>query len=515
MIIRKPYAFLIKNFRKIHVFLLLLSLFIAYKLFDVSMFVNEFMKLGTYDLFKDPITKHITGWLLLSIFLVIVGSTALLFLLMHKKKPWKLYLVPVIEYLALFFILLMIKSFFNDFSSDVETTDLRMSRDLLMLFTIAQLPVIAVYVMRVFGLDVKKFDFNSDKEYWELSEEDREEIEIGISFDKQTIIRTFKKHKRYALYFYEEHKKICQGIGILLGIALIFNVYHLIFITHKSYKVGDAYQINGYTFQINKVYYTDKDYTGNLVEKNSSFVIVDLKITNHEKKRTVYLENFHIRNGAEDYVTTNKTYAREFQDLGPTYESVKELKNEESLNCIIVYKVSNKLKRDRFVLYYQESGGFLRKIKLKVEDVSQIEEAQNFEPGDELDLGLRYQNDTVRFEYAFVEDHVTYVIQDCTTKNCGFGERILMGNDTFKILEITFSSDVYEAKNMVDFLVNYGKLNYKDANDKEDTINLVNAVPRSYTGKVVYFQVPPELVDAKEIYLDLTVRNKQYHYRII
>ena len=45
MIIRKPYAFLIKNFRKIHILLLAISLFVAYKLFDVTRFINDFMNL--------------------------------------------------------------------------------------------------------------------------------------------------------------------------------------------------------------------------------------------------------------------------------------------------------------------------------------------------------------------------------------------------------------------------------------------------------------------------------------
>ena len=70
MIIRKPYAFLIKNFKKIHIALLILSLYVVYKLFDVNSYVGEFMRLGTYDRFGDPITKHITFWLRLSIFLL-------------------------------------------------------------------------------------------------------------------------------------------------------------------------------------------------------------------------------------------------------------------------------------------------------------------------------------------------------------------------------------------------------------------------------------------------------------
>ncbi len=514
MIIRKPYAFLIKNFRKIHVFLLLLSLFVAYKLFDVSSFVNEFMRLGTYDLYKDPITKHITGWLMFSIFLLIVGSVSLLFLLLHKKKPWKLYLVPVVEYFVLFLVLMMIRSFFNGFSNDVETTDLRLSRDLLMIFIIAQLPVIAVYIMRVFGLDFKKFDFNSDKEFLELSEEDREEIEIGISFDKNTLLRVFRKHKRHAMYFYEEHKRICQGIVAILGIVLLFNLYQLIFVTHKSYSEGDSYQINGFTFKINKAYYTDKDFAGNVIEKNSSFVIIDLTIENHAGLRTVYLENFHIRNGSFDSITTNKTYAKEFQDLGMSYESARNLKNGEVLNCIIIYKVNKDLKKDRFVLYYQENGGYLRKIKLNVKDVSKIGEIEKLTMGDELDLGFQYKSDVIRFEYALVNPDVTYTTQECNSRSCSFSEHYLAAGEDFRFLEIVFSSDVYEAKNMVDFLVNYGKLNYKDANDKEDTIELVNAIPKSYYGKSVFFKVPVELETAKELYLDFIVRNKHYQYQI-
>ena len=80
MIIRKPYAFLIKNFKKIHIFLLILSLYVLYQIINVSVFVNEFMRLGTYDFFKDPITNHITWYLTLSIFLLIIGSSAILFL---------------------------------------------------------------------------------------------------------------------------------------------------------------------------------------------------------------------------------------------------------------------------------------------------------------------------------------------------------------------------------------------------------------------------------------------------
>ena len=51
MIFRKPYAFLIKNFRKIHVVLLILCGFILYKTIQLSEFIKEFITYVSYFLY--------------------------------------------------------------------------------------------------------------------------------------------------------------------------------------------------------------------------------------------------------------------------------------------------------------------------------------------------------------------------------------------------------------------------------------------------------------------------------
>ena len=515
MIIRKPYAFLIKNFKRIHIFLLLLSLFVAYKLIDISSFVNEFMRLGTYDLFQDPVTNHISTFLMISLLLLSIGSLSLLILLHYKKKPWKIYLAPVIEYLALFFVMNMIRGFFRGYSSVVEPTDLRLSRDLLFIFTIAQIPVIIIFIVRVFGLDVKKFQFNSDQEFLELSEEDREEIEIGFSIDKNSISRGFKRFLRHFNYFYMEHKGICRMVVVVLILILGFRTYRYIFVINKSYTQGDFYSANGYTFRVNQVYFTDKDYHGNVISEKSNFVIVDLTIQNNSSPRTVYLENFHIRNGISDEVTTRKTYMKEFQDLGVTYESTKELKRNEKLDCIIVYKVDKELNPKKFVLYYQEDGGFLRKIKLNVKDIREILKVENLSLGDEFELGIKTNNDTIVFDYADITDYISYTTRFCKESNCTFQKNDLWMNGEDRILEINFGSDVYEAKNMIDFLNNYGKLKYEDSNGKESTLEFVNPIGKVYYGKSVFLKVPVELEDAKSIYFDIIIRNKHYVYKLV
>ena len=511
MIIRKPYAFLIKNFKKIHVFLLILSLYVLYKIINVNIFVNEFMKLGTYDLFKDPITNHITWLLTLSIFLLIVGSVSILFLLNHKKKPWKIYLVPVVTYFALLLVLGMIKSFFNSYSIDVETTDLRLSRDLLIIFLIAQLPTIGIYVMRVFGLDIKKFNFNSDQEFLELSEEDREEIEIGVSIDKNTFIRTYRKLLRHLNYFYQEHKLICNcvfGVGIVVIIGFI---YTTIFVTHKTYKIGQYYNVNGYSFKINNAYYTDKDYVGNVISKKSNFVVLDLNIKNYSEARTVNLDYFHLKNKTADYITTTRVFAKEFQDLGTAYETVAKLKRDEELNCIVIYKVDKTLNKNKFVLYYQEKSGYLRKIKLKITDLSNIEDTVNLKLGDNLELKTN-KGDNIIFDDYEIGNSFSYNVRNCKADGCVFTEEYLTSSSE-KILKIDFASETWETKNMIDFLTQYGKLIYKDSKDVEGIVEIKNPISKTYYGKTVLLKIPGE-VEYKEMSIDLVVRNKHYVYKL-
>ena len=61
MIIKKPYAFLIKNFKKIHVFLFLVSIYIFIKINDIREFVSVFREFGSYDAYSEPITMYVTG----------------------------------------------------------------------------------------------------------------------------------------------------------------------------------------------------------------------------------------------------------------------------------------------------------------------------------------------------------------------------------------------------------------------------------------------------------------------
>ena len=518
MIIRKPYAFLIKNFKKIHIFMLLLCAYIYYKSITLSSFINEFMELFSYDKYNEPISKY-TGFLsILFLLLIIASSIVLVILLKHKNKPWKLYLLPAIEYTALLITFAFVTNYFNSYTiGDLESTTIRALRDIMFILTIPQYGVFALLAIRIFGIDLNKFNFKSDAEYLELSESDREEVEINIDIDKESFKRTFKKLKRNLGYFYQEHKRLVRVAIIIVIIITGYKSYKYIFITNKSYNQGDLINTNGYEIRINNSYYSDKDYKGDKISKGSSFVILNLTIKNDVQKRTVNLNRFHIMNGTSNYSPTNKLYETQFKDLGKTVSELT-LENGKETSINLIYKVMSKEDVNRFVLYYQELNGnetHLRKIKLKLDDISEIKDNEKSNLGDVLTIKMPTEEREVIFDNLVISDTVNYSKNACNNSGCSISSFEQTAKAGSKILKIDFASNDFTGKDMIDFLSNYGKINYVNNSNTKKNINIQNALnTEAYYGKYVYIKVPQEISDAKEIDLVITARNNRYTYKL-
>lgn len=516
MIIRKPYAFLIKNFKKIHIFLFVLCAYVYYKNMQTSSFIKEFLNLGTYDAYNEPISKYIPIFVLFCLFIMIATSITLIILLKHKQKPWKLYLLPVVEYTAMFITFMTIRSFFQSFSGTYESATIRALRDIVFILTMGEFPVFVILFIRVFGVDLHKFNFKSDAEYLELESKDQEELEINIDIDKESVKRAWKRLLRNSNYVYQEHKRLINTIALILVIIVMKNTYTYIFVTNKSYNQGESFAANGYTITIHNAYYTDKNYTGKVISSKSSFVILDLSIKNNLSQRTLDLNKYHIMNGTSNNTTTFQTYGTDFQDLGKTAKN-QELKKEETLNLIMVFKVDKKLNKDRFVLYYQEfqnGRAHLRKIKLKIEDLSEIKEEPTKKLGEKFNFTVEKQEETISFDNIDFIDNLEYSYRICNSTKCGTYQENYTAKPGEKILKIDFASINYEGKDMIDFSTKYGKIEYIDSNNSAKTISIKNPLQKTYYGKYLYISVPQEVSESSEIEIVYTVRNHRYTYKL-
>ena len=519
MVFRKPYAFFIKNFRKIHILLIVLCGFIYSRTLQVTTFNKEFLTYFSYDSYLEPISRYLSLFLYISIFLTIGIFLLLLIVLKRKGKPWKLYLIPVLTYIVLIFIFFSVTNFYNHYEGDFSTTTVRALNNFLSIVTIPQYLVFLILIVRTLGLDIKNFNFSADEEFLELDQDDREEFEVNIDFDKHAVKRTAKKFTRFVGYFYEEHRYICNVIFIILGVFTLYRTYYYFGVSHKTIRENKEFNVNNYAMRINKSFYTNKDKAGNVLEKDSAFVVVNLSVINNGPSREFNGNDFHIVNGNKNYTFQGNTYSDSFSDIGNSFP-VGKLKNGVKREVALVFKVNKKLNYKNFVLYYQEYKGntsYLRKIKLKLENVSEINETKTIKIGETLKINTPIQGEKeITYEKASFVNSVNYNVESCGSNGkCIITTKNIQAPANTKILLIDFASIDYEGKDLIKFTEEHAKIKYVDNDGFHREIKIEDAlVNKDYLGKKLYIKVPSNLEKLGNLNIVYTIRNNRYSYKI-
>lgn len=517
MVFRKPYAFLIKNFKKIHILMLIFWTFIYYKIYIAKDFVKEFINYGTYSSSLESVSSKLNVFFYITVFLMVILSLSLLILLRYKKKPWKLYLIITLEYIFIIYATFSLSSFFKTYDPITPVSSIYFNRDILNISSWIQYAVLIILMLRITGLDLKKFGFNNDKEFLELNSSDREEFEINIEFDKHSISRKYNLLKRKLHYFYEEHKFIVRMVITALIVIVAGYSYYFFAIKHKSYKEGQTFNVGIYNITIEKSYITDKDSLGNVIEKNSKFVLLKVKLRNNSSD-TVHpdFSRYHLMNASVDRINT-LFYDGQFKDVGNLVSNDNTLHSNQEKTFVLVYKVSKKLENDRFVLYFQEyndesNSTYLRKIKLKLDDVSEINKPKVYSLGDNINI---IDDKMISFDSMDIQDSFKYNKYSCINgEKCSVIEKEISAQNGKKILKITFASSDYEGKEFIDFSSKYGRIKYVDSSGTVKYHDVVNLINTDYEGKELFMEINEEIASAKEIYINYIVRNKQYDIRL-
>ena len=511
MILRKPYALLIQYFQRIHLILILLSAYIFYKVIALRTFVADFLNTESYNAYYEPISNYINPLLLISIILVAIISIVLIVLLRYKKKPWKIYLIPVLEYIFMFGILLYVRSYFTGYTELSTITPIMAGRDLLNIIYLPQYVIFIIFGIRLLGIDLKKFGFKEDEEYLDIKEEDREEFEVNIEFDKDKITRNFKKFIRNAKYVYYEHKFICNTIIIILFVSLTGYTYYYFGVLHRTYQEGNTFSANYYDITVNSSYLTNKDSRGTVINDKQNYLVINVTVKNKASKRGINLDRFRVMNKNNEFHYVTREYDN-FVDLGKPYNG-KDLDNLDNTTFILVYKVPKDLDSNKFVLYYPDvtKKVLLKKTKLKVQDVSKIEIVKETKVNEKMEFPT---GNNLTITNVNLTNSTTYGAYSCSGNSCG-PKDLTLSISKGKILELSFTSDSFTGKSFVDFSSIYAKIKYKDTNGKNKQILVNSLVSNGYFGNYAYFRIPDDIAPSSKISLIFTFRDKQYVYNLI
>ena len=320
MIIRKPYAFLIRHFRLLH---LILFGCLAYAFASLNVQRQFFTSLYNQSVltYGDAMSGFDNNMYYVP--LICIAISAIVFILLKKKKkPYTLYLGIAIYAVILFFGNSYVGMALNNVSKTTQTMDtIGLYRDIIILMMAPDLVLLAFCFVRGIGFDVKRFNFSKDIKELEIVDQDSAEYEVMIGQDtyiyKRKIRRLFREMKYYVLENKIPILVVTVGI-IVFGFVFGFDYYNKNF---KKVEKTFAEQINGIYYQVNDAFVTKFDFRGRVVSEKKKYVVVNMLVkNNNDKPQSLDLNGIILGFGPFSYnpVTSKNT---QFIDLGVPYGS--------------------------------------------------------------------------------------------------------------------------------------------------------------------------------------------------
>ncbi len=526
VILKKPYAFLIKNFRLIHLVLTVFIGYLIFKTYNLYSFFNRYVE-NVYATLSDAIPSNYITIFMFLISIIITAFSLAMFMLMKKKdKPKNLY-TGLSAYYILYFIGMIL--YFVLFKS-METQQLTVRnamviRDLTFLIMLPQVVLLILSAIRAFGFDIRKFNFSKDLKELDIHEEDNEEFEFVLGVDSYKYFRYLRRRVREFKYYILENKFMFTVLmsltcAVLLILTILnFTVYNRVY--GKNQKVS----ANNMDIKVIDSFLTNMDYKGNEVSEGKYFLIVNINFTNESGQSTVLeLQNYELlTKSGTAYPTPSRSI--HFVDFGAGY-SKEKIPNGKSANYILVYEIDKKDVEKKYTLRVTDSIEYkagtmnskYKKIALKPSIYDKIEPAKNYKLGETIEMYDTILNNTSLLIDSFeFRNKVTYKYEACIRTNC-----------TDKTDVVT--AEVAKAKTL---LVLYGNLNI----DKTSSFSknsktamsfydafvqikfdnkiapVTDVTPNSITDRYI-LSVDENIAKAKSIELQITVRNKSYNLKL-
>ena len=518
MILRKPYAFLIKRFKLIHFILSALLIFVIYRITNILSFFNEYMDMSPTIISKNVAPTLYSASMIISLVLLILFSIVIMCLMFFKQKN--------VTFYALFILICLMTGGYLYYSYGivevlekglVAVKTLRFVRDLSFITVSVQFIFLIVLVVRTIGFNIKKFDFG--REMLKVNDEDREEFEFDVSFDSDKFKRNLKRNFRNFKYIYKENK-LFINLGISLFIAIICAIVYLnVNIYNKKYRENEYINVDGITFGVVNSYITNYDYKSNLLD--NSLIAIEFKV----KSKTI--QNFELSDisldiGNRTYLV-DSNYANKVVALGILYTN-QTLENEFK-KYIIVFKVDNKTDDEEFLLSYHSTSNKHVNVKLNPINIDKQNIIKNSNLGEEVDFSSSLLNKSSLILNSYeISDKFRVDYNFCIENNCipsyEYLTKTVTGNYDKTILKLDYKfnmdeNNINNINSFYDLLFNYSKIIYEINGETKQLSVSTNIKPiKTNLKNTIYVEVNQELKNADSIIIQFKIRQYVYEYKI-
>lgn len=518
MILKKPYAFFIKVFKPIHLFLSVLILYLIYRTNSILTFFNNYIY-SNENVVGTVLEENLISSAIYSIpVIIIVFSLIFLGIMFNKKKTIVFYVINILMYLVVIITNVYISTFLVSMEEAIVSIKIvKLSHDLVLINMILQIVTFILFFIRGLGFNFKRFNFDSDITKLNISEHDKEEIELSINIDLDLVKSNRNKKRRHLKYIYRENKFIINLLVIFVLIIVTSVSIFIYFSKVEKNKEGIVYPISNFNLKVNKSMFINYGISNEKIT-NNCLVVVDVSLQTNFKRVSLFLKDFSLEVGEAIFHTDTK-YKNELIDIGNYYN--EEILNLEYKNYIFVFEIPEKyINSDLFFIYNNQ--GVKNKIILNPQNYVSNKTMETLKIGEKINFDDTLGDVNFSINSFEIKDKFLIKYNYCITENDCISSKEYVTptiNQNFDKYILKLSVDYVDksnlnTKNFYDFFSKFGIIEYKiNDNLYIQSSNFEQLKSKKVDNKNnIYIGVNSNIINADSINLVFNIRDSKYVY---
>ncbi len=526
MVIKKPYAFLIKNFKLIHVILFVLMCYMAVVTFNIFDFFNTYASNNSiYSI--ELVSSYINLFVFLDCIIVIAASLVVYYLFSQKKKSNKLYMFICLFYflLCVYYIVCIVwfqKLEYTNFNFEKA----RIIRDVCVMFLAPQV-VFSVFVLtRALGFNIKEFDFKKDLDELKIEDNDSEEVEVSFNLDNYKYKRAFRKTIRLFKYFLLENRffitMACSVFALVISLVVFLNlrVYNIHYVENKEFVANSVF----YTATDSYIAY--KDIYGNIINDGKIYLLIKMKLRNKINiNLNIDRNTFRLKMGNE-LLVPKFSFGEQFLDVGEVF-SKATLSSGEEKEILIVFELTEAQYKNEYILRVKNANnlsiGDLQSeyvdLVIKPVNINKNADFVSYDVPGEIDMSNTILGKTILTTDSYeISDTFKEKYQNCVNDLCNTYTYVVnpsgKGNAILKIKStIIVDESIYISKYIKypsNFYKYFTKIKFRV--EGVNTTLKSNVIDSKYgMTEYTYIEVPESISKANKIEILIDIRGVKYN----
>lgn len=534
MVFKKPYAFLIKHFRLIHIVLTILTIVAAVESYRILSFFADYIN-NNYSatIMENMVETYIGNVIYAVIIAIIVLLLIITFLLKQKNKPTKTYIYSIIFYIIFIIFVGLASSLISGLTKEVwSAASAKAYRDIATIIYYPQFIAIVLLGIRAIGFDVKKFNFKDDLRELEITEADSEEIELNINFDSTKTKRNVHRFVRETGYYYQENKFILTLIAIIGVLAIGYTIYKNYEKNIFKYNEGDYFNLRGVDVSILSSMITDVNTKGDPVRNGSAFLVLLVKVENNTNRDLEFCYDYLRLLFGNNATYPDLSLSSYFSDYGDQINGAR-INSRRQQTYILPYEINKEDINSNFKINVYLGDATKKKkfvakqayIKLKPQMAMGNSKAALVRVGTEVDLSnSTLGNAKFSVSNPIFTTRYVYKYDRCFENVCDQKTDVIVSDATYlnrqaliildyKLVLDEESPSFKKINTIGAFAKSFIKIEYGDDYNHMVSTTVNYATPSNLKDKLV-LQTVGGVLQARKVSLIISIRNRIYSISI-